>query len=175
MRRAVFFDRDGVLNRAQVIDGKPYPPKDAISMIITDGANRILADLKVLGFLLICATNQPDFARGKRTLENINLMNEKVLRELPLDDLFCCMHDNGDRCDCRKPRPGMLFQAAKKWDIDLSNSFMVGDRDGDIAAGKAAGVKTIFIDWAYLEMRTQKPDFVCKTLREAADYICNNL
>jgi D-glycero-D-manno-heptose 1,7-bisphosphate phosphatase len=175
MKRAVFLDRDGVLNNPQVIDGKPYPPKDAASMAIADGAKEALMQLKSLGFLLICATNQPDFARGKRTFENINLMNEKIMRALPLDDLFCCLHDNLDKCDCRKPRPGMLISASKKWGIDLSASFMIGDRDGDIAAGKAAGTKTIFIDCAYDEPINQEPDFICKNLKDAADFIKRNL
>jgi D-glycero-D-manno-heptose 1,7-bisphosphate phosphatase len=170
-RTAVFFDRDGVLNHAVVKDGKPYPPKNAQEMVLVEKAKELLDKLRAKHFLLICVTNQPDFLRGLRTLENINEMNDKVLKAVELDDLFCCFHDNKDNCNCRQPKPGMLFEAAKKWNIDLEKSFMVGDRNVDIGAGKAAGAKTVFIDYDYVEEKPTTMDFRCKDLVEAVEYI----
>jgi D-glycero-D-manno-heptose 1,7-bisphosphate phosphatase len=172
MRKAVFFDRDGVLNQAVVVDGHPRPPEDAKSLVITVGAVGLLLSLKELGFILICVTNQPDIARGTRTEENVKLMNDKVRFELALDDLFVCPHDNADNCDCRKPKPGMLLRAADKWSIDLPSSWMVGDRVGDVEAGRMAGCRTIFIDLNYDEPKPAPPaGFVCRSLVEAVNII----
>jgi D-glycero-D-manno-heptose 1,7-bisphosphate phosphatase len=173
-KRAVFLDRDGVLNYSVLIGGKPHPPPDSDSLIIVDDAPELLQKLKDKGFLLICATNQPDYKRGSRTLQNINDMNDKVRSALPLDDLLVCLHDNDDKCDCRKPKPGMLLEASKKYDIDLSLSYMVGDRAGDVLAGRNAGTKTIFLDFDYKEKKPDPPaDFTCHSLKEAVEIILN--
>ncbi len=173
MRRAVFFDRDGVLNEAVIRDGRPYPPADAKSLTLTPGAEHCLNRLKQHGFLCICVTNQPDVARGTQTLENVTAMNEKVRRLLPLDDLLVCLHDNRDNCPCRKPKPGMLLMAAERWNIDPARSFMVGDRAGDMGAGYAAGCRTLFLDRGYAEAGPD-PRLVthaCATLQEACEFI----
>jgi D-glycero-D-manno-heptose 1,7-bisphosphate phosphatase len=172
MRAAVFLDRDGVLNAAVVIDGKPRPPQDAASMRIPDSIRATLERLKAAGFLLVCVTNQPDVARGSRTLENVQAMNQKVLDLLPLDDLFVCLHDNKDHCACRKPKPGMLLAAAQKWKINLAASWMVGDRASDVAAGQAAGCRTIFLDCGYAEPRpVPAADCTSASLSHAVDVI----
>jgi D-glycero-D-manno-heptose 1,7-bisphosphate phosphatase len=173
-KRAVFLDRDGVLNYCELKDGKPYPPKDSDSLTIVEDAPELLRKLKEEGFLLICATNQPDFKRGSRTLQNINDMNDKVRSSLPLDDLLVCLHDNDDNCDCRKPKPGMLLKASEKYDIDLSLSYMVGDRAGDVGAGRNAGARTIFLDFGYNEKKPDPPaDLTCHSLKEAVETILN--
>jgi D-glycero-D-manno-heptose 1,7-bisphosphate phosphatase len=171
-RRAVFFDRDGVLNQAVVKDGKPYPPLDAQSLVLTAGAAGLMMELKELGFFLICVTNQPDVARGVRSLSEVEAMNEKVRFSLMLDDLFCCPHDDSDSCQCRKPKPGLLLQAAEKWALDLPNGWMVGDRAGDVKAGQAAGCQTIFLDMDYLEPKPAPPaNHTCRSLSEAVHII----
>lgn len=144
-RRAVFLDRDGVLNHAVYVDGKSYPPADAESLRLCPGAAEAVARLKAAGYLCICVTNQPDVARGTRTRENVAAMNDKVQGLLKLDDVYVCLHDNADNCDCRKPKPGMLAAAAAKWSIDPAASWMVGDRLSDVAAGKAFGCRTILL------------------------------
>lgn len=171
-QRAVFLDRDGVLNRAVVRDGKPYPPPSVGEMEIVEGAAASLARLKELGFLLLVVTNQPDVARGTQTIETIEAMHDSMRRTLPLDDFLVCPHDDRDLCDCRKPRPGLLFQGQAKYGIDLGRSFMVGDRWRDIDAGHAAGCRTVFLDQHYLERGpSAAPDSRVDSLQGAVDWI----
>ena len=109
MNRAVFLDRDGVLTRALVRDGKAYAPVTPAEMEIEADAPAALARLKAAGFLLIIVTNQPDVARGVTRREDVEAMHAILRAALPLDDVFVCYHDNADACDCRKPQPGMLL------------------------------------------------------------------
>lgn len=170
--KAVFLDRDGVLNKCRVIDGKPYPPLDADSMEIASDVEAALVKLKNVGFRLICVTNQPDVARGGRTIENVRAMNDKIRNLLPLDAIYVCLHDNSDNCDCRKPKPGMLFTGAREFSLELAECFMVGDRAGDICAGRSAGCRTVFLDGGYLEPKPEpKADFTCESLLEAVNWI----
>lgn len=171
MNKAVFFDRDGVLNQAVIINGRPHPPEDAEHLVIQPGAAECVARVRKAGFLCICVTNQPDIARKTRTAENVDAMNDKIMHGLALDDLYCCPHDNADHCECRKPKPGMLISAAKKWNIDLSRSWMIGDRRGDVLAGQKAGCKTIFLDGGYEDITGVNPDFICAALVMAAQLI----
>jgi D-glycero-D-manno-heptose 1,7-bisphosphate phosphatase len=173
--RAVFLDRDGVLNRAVVRDGKPYPPPSLAEMEIVDGAAESLARLKDLGFLLLVVTNQPDVARGTQTLAAIQEMHDAMRRTLPLDDFLVCPHDDRDSCDCRKPAPGLMFEAQKRYGVDLARSFLVGDRWRDVDAGRAAGCRTVFLDQHYRERGpTQPPDAQVSTLVEAVNWIVRN-
>jgi D-glycero-D-manno-heptose 1,7-bisphosphate phosphatase len=144
-------DRDGVLNQAMVRDGKPYPPASVDELIVVPEAPASLASLKQAGFLLLVVTNQPDISRGTRELAAVEAIHQALRQALPLDDFFLCPHDDSDRCDCRKPLPGLLLQGAEKYSIDLSRSFMVGDRWRDIEAGASAGCTTVWIDYGYRE------------------------
>lgn len=158
--RAVFLDRDGVLNKAIIRDGKPYPPASLNEVVILPGVKFALPILKREGFFLIGITNQPDVARGKQNREVVESINNYLLNQLPVLEIFVCYHDNNDNCDCRKPKPGLILQAAKKYKIDLTQSYMVGDRWKDIGAGKRAGCKTIFIDYQYDEsLNDLEPDY----------------
>jgi D-glycero-D-manno-heptose 1,7-bisphosphate phosphatase len=171
----VFLDRDGVLNEAEIRDGKPYPPADAASMRIPPGTVEALARLKEYGYLLLVVTNQPDVRRGKLTRETVEAMNSRLRADLPLDDVFTCYHDDADHCDCRKPSPGLLVQAARQYGIDLRRSFMIGDRWRDIDAGANAGSKTILIDHGYKEREpSSPPDYRAKSVPEAAEWILSN-
>ncbi len=171
-RPAVFLDRDGVLNRAPVQDGKPRPPLSMDEFELLPGVVLALHDLKARGFALIVITNQPDVARGNQTRAVIDAMHESLADSLPVDDILVCYHDDADRCACRKPLPGLLFEAQRKHNIDLSRSFVVGDRWRDIDAGHAAGCATILIDHGYRERKPRHPpDTEVKSLREAADWI----
>jgi D-glycero-D-manno-heptose 1,7-bisphosphate phosphatase len=149
--RAVFLDRDGVLNEAVVRDGKPYPPRTVEEFRFVESAAAELGKLKAAGFLLIVVTNQPDVARGTMSRETVEAFDAALRARLPVDDIFTCFHDDADGCDCRKPKPGLLLKAAEKYGIDLGSSYMIGDRWRDVDAGAAAGCKAILIDCGYEE------------------------
>jgi D-glycero-D-manno-heptose 1,7-bisphosphate phosphatase len=170
--KAVFLDRDGVLARAVVRDGKAYAPVTPDEMEIDAEAPAALALLKAAGFVLVVVTNQPDVGRGKTRREDVEQMHGALLTALPLDSLFVCYHDDSDGCDCRKPLPGMLLAAAADYDIDCAASFMVGDRWRDVDAGAAAGCRTVWIDRGYDERAPEHaPDARVTGLREAAEWI----
>lgn len=174
VKKAIFLDRDGVLNDAVIKNGKPYPPQNLNELQIPDGVQVALNILKSEHFLLICVTNQPDVARGKTTYELVEAINAFVLTELSLDDIRVCYHDDDHHCVCRKPAPGLLLQAASDYDIDLSKSFMIGDRWRDIEAGINAGCKTIWINCGYQEQAPPRPaNFTASSLSDAAEWICH--
>ena len=170
-RRAVFLDRDGVINRAVVREGKPYPPAGLEELEILPGVREALDQLKDAGFVLVVVSNQPDVARGTTAREAVETINAKLAESLPVDDFRMCYHDSGDGCDCRKPKPGMLLAAARDHGIDLSASFMVGDRWRDVEAGQRAGCRTLFIDYGYDERQPEACDYRVKSLTEAAEII----
>lgn len=169
---AVFLDRDGVLNRPVVRDGKPLPPDGLHHLEILPDAAPSVAALKSHGFPIYVITNQPDVARGTLTRAEVDRMNQKLASLLPVDDIFVCYHDDADHCACRKPKPGLIHEAQRKYNIDLARSFVVGDRWRDIDAGHAAGCKTILIDYGYREREPARPaEATVRSLREAADWI----
>lgn len=170
-RQAVFLDRDGVLNRAVTRNGKPYPPSSLEELEILPGISEACRDLHRAGFLLIMVTNQPDVARGMQTREVVEAINQVVSDCLSLDDIRVCYHDNSDNCKCRKPEPGLLLEAAQEWKIDLSGSFVVGDRWKDIEAGRRAGCSTIFVEYGYSEVRPKTFDKLASSLTDAVDWI----
>ena len=170
MRNAVFLDRDGVLNRADVRDGRPYPPASLDELEILPGVKRACEALRASGFFLVVVTNQPDIARGKQSTQAVDDINEYLKRELQLDAVRVCAHDDADRCNCRKPAPGLLLDSARDFDRDMRHSFLVGDRWRDIEAGRQAGVRTILIDYQYSEKRVE-PDQIVQNLAQAADWI----
>jgi D-glycero-D-manno-heptose 1,7-bisphosphate phosphatase len=175
-RRAVFLDRDGVLNEAIVRGGKPYPPKDMRELKIFPDAASALRRLKQASFLLIVVTNQPDVARGTQTRESVEVLHAAIGAVLPVDAFCVCWHDDKDACECRKPKPGLLLEASSKYAIDLRRSFLIGDRWRDIDAGYAAGCRTVQIDWHYNEKSPQFPaDYGATSLTEAVDWIMGTL
>ena len=170
--RAVFLDRDGVLNVAVVRDGKPYPPPGIQTVQLYPDAAAALARLKAAGFLLLVITNQPDVSRGNQSRAIVEAQNTAIKAELPVDDIFVCWHDDHDNCSCRKPKPGLLLEAAARYPIDFPASFLIGDRWRDIDAGAAVGCRTILIDRHYRERApSAEPDFRAISLQQAADWI----
>jgi D-glycero-D-manno-heptose 1,7-bisphosphate phosphatase len=150
-KQAVFLDRDGVINRPIIRDGKPYPPASPEEVQILPGVKENLVQLASVGYLLIGITNQPDVARKQQRRDVVEAINQLILNDLPILEILVCYHDDLDGCDCRKPEPGLILRAAKRYDIDLPGSYMVGDRWKDMEAGKRAGCQTIFIDYNYQE------------------------
>jgi D-glycero-D-manno-heptose 1,7-bisphosphate phosphatase len=173
VRRAVFLDRDGVINRALERDGKPYPSANLSEFEIFPEVPEACRRLKQAGFLLVVATNQPDVGRGTLKQAAVEEIHAEMCRRLPLDRVEVCYHPGKglSDCDCRKPRPGMLLRAARELGIELRQSWMIGDRWRDVDCGHAAGCRTIFIDRSYAEELKQQPDFRVKNLLEAAEII----
>jgi D-glycero-D-manno-heptose 1,7-bisphosphate phosphatase len=175
MRLAVFLDRDGVINRAVVRDGKPYPPANLSEMEILPGVSEALASLHKAGFMLIVVTNQPDVARGTTPIAVVEEINSYLASCLPIHEFRTCYHDSSDGCDCRKPLPGLLLAAAEKHDINLPQSYMVGDRWRDIEAGQGAGCRTVFIDYGYAEKQPESFNHRVRSLIETAEIILGEL
>jgi len=171
--RAVFLDRDGVLSRSLVRNGLPFAPTTLEDFEILPEAPEACRQLKQAGFLLIVVTNQPEVGRGTMKKETVEAMHEKMRRELPIDRVGVCYHPGHGRshCDCRKPKTGLLISAAQALNIELAQSWLVGDRWRDIDCGFAAGCRTIFIERNYAEALKQAPDFRAKDLAEAAKTI----
>jgi D-glycero-D-manno-heptose 1,7-bisphosphate phosphatase len=166
---AVFLDRDGVLNKAIVRGGKPYPPSSLQALEILPDVEEALARLKAAGYRLVVVTNQPDVARGDQDRRVVESINAALVARLPLDEVRVCYHDDRDDCSCRKPRPGLLLQAPAH---DLSRSVMIGDRWRDVEAGRRAQVRaTVLIDRGYDEACPVAPDVRVASLAQAVDWI----
>jgi D-glycero-D-manno-heptose 1,7-bisphosphate phosphatase len=170
-RPAVFLDRDGVLNAAPVTDGRPGAPRDAEGMELLPHVDQACRELKDAGLVLVVVTNQPDIARGTVDPDQVREINERLLKSLALDDVIVCPHDDRDRCACRKPKPGMLLDAASRLGLDLGRSVMVGDRWRDVEAGRAAGTRTVFVDRHYDEPAPEDPDLTVGELHESVSWI----
>ena len=172
-RRAVFLDRDGVINRPVVRDGLPYPPDTVEEFDIYEDVPEGCQRLKAAGFLLIVATNQPDVGRGTQSREQVEAIHATMQAALPELDRVEVSYDPGGNVPAprRKPAPGMLLDAADALGITLSESFMVGDRWRDVDCGHAAGCRTIFLDRGYLEKLRQTPDWTVGSFAEAVEVI----
>lgn len=170
-RAAAFLDRDGVLNEVEVRNGTPHPPAGVDELRLLPGVVEACHRLRGLGFALVVVTNQPDIARGKQTRDEVDRMHDALRRWLPVDEIVVCAHDDIDDCPCRKPRPGMMLDAAARLDLDLAESVCVGDRWRDVEAGKRAGVTAIFVDRGYGERRPMDADVVVASLPDAVKFI----
>ncbi len=171
MKRAVFLDRDGVINRALVRDGKPYPPDTLKQLEILPGVPEALRRLRAAGFVNVIVTNQPDIATGKQRREVVEQMHDLIRATLAIDAIKVCYHTDANNCACRKPKPGMLLDAAQELGLELRASYMVGDRWRDISAGQAAGCKCLFVEYGYRENSPSHPYVAVKSLAEAAETI----
>lgn len=171
MRRAVFLDRDGVINRSDVVDGKPYAPRHLENFDFLPGVLEAVGAIQRAGFPVIVVTNQPDIGNGLVDKAVIDQMNETVVETLGVDALYMCAHRQDEECRCRKPKPGMLEAAASDLALQLEGSYMVGDRSSDILAGQAAGCYAIHIDYGYAEKMKGKPDHTVGGLSEAVSHI----
>ncbi len=173
-KKAIFLDRDGVINKEVSYLSNP----DDFEFI--DGSVDALRILKQKHFLLIVITNQAGIARGFFTEETLKLIHNKMISILKqnmieLNDIYYCPHhpEFTGPCDCRKPNSGMILKAKLKYNIDLSNSYMVGDTLNDIETGKAAKCKTVLVLTGYGKEEQKKirsiiPDMIFKNLKEFA-------
>ncbi len=170
--KALFLDRDGIINESIVRKNKPYAALTPNECVIIAGVPERLAQLKSLGYVLIVVTNQPDVARGEAKPESVEAVHAKIKAAIPeIDEIKACFHTDEDNCLCRKPKPGLLIEAAFAHHIDLENSFMLGDRWRDVEAGKAAGCTTLFVDYSYDEKLKSEPDHTFNSCTDALDWL----
>ncbi|MDX6204497.1 MAG: D-glycero-D-manno-heptose 1,7-bisphosphate phosphatase [Frankiales bacterium] len=170
-RPAVFLDRDGVLNEAFVEGGKPAPPRDPAQFRILPGVIEACSAFAAQGLALVVVTNQPDVARGTLRRTELEAMHAILRESLPLDEILVCDHDDADGCPCRKPRPGMILDAAQRLRLDLNRSVAVGDRWRDIDAARRAGVHAVHIEWDHGETLHTPPDATFSSLFQASEHI----
>ncbi len=171
MRPVVFLDRDGVLNRAYPEGETTRPPAGVEELELLPGVRDALGRLQAAGFSMVVVTNQPDVARGRQTREAVEAINGALERELPLLETFTCYHDTHDKCGCRKPKPGLLLAAARKWDLDLAGGFLIGDRWSDVLAAQAAGCRGVLIETPFSQGDRCTPDFRTDEITVAAEWI----
>lgn len=172
-RRAVFLDRDGVLNAAIVRGNRAYAPLTLDQFQLVASAARQVERLRTAGLLCIVFTNQPEIARGQLSLETLEAMHHRLRAEVAVDDVFVCIHDPTEGCQCHKPKTGMLHEAAERWRIQLPSSFVIGDRWRDIEAGRAVGCYTVLIERSYSQCSTA--DACAADLADAVDTILKRL
>ncbi len=172
MPKAVFLDRDGVINESILISGKPYAPRNSLEFKLLPGVKDALMSLRKAGYLNVVITNQPDVATGKQSKEEIEALHEYLCQDLAIDLIVTCYHTDAEKCACRKPNTGMLTDAANDLDIDISQSYMVGDRWRDIECGQRAGCKEVFfIDYGYNEKKPDQPYQLVTSLADCAKKI----
>ena len=170
--RAVFLDRDGVLVTPIFRDGRSFAPTSLAQFAVYADAAPSVRRLKDAGYKVVVVTNQPDVGAGKVAQATVEDMHARLEREMPLDAIKTCYHTRDQNCDCRKPKPGMLSEAAREFDIDLTDSVMVGDRASDVEAGVSAGCRTVFIDLGYTaEPKPTQADSIVGSLEAATNWI----
>ena len=143
MSKALFLDRDGILLEVVRRDTTISSARSWSEFRILQGAAEMVAEARQLGFLAILATNQPDVSRGLLSSALLAEFHQRLVQEIPLDGLEVCCEDGGHRR--RKPNPGMLLDAADQWNLDLAQSYFLGDRRNDLLAARAAGVRPILL------------------------------
>jgi len=172
LRPAVFLDRDGVLNRAFPDGRSTRPPRALDELELLPGVAEAVRRLQAAGLALVGVSNQPDLARGLTSAAVVAELNAALQERLPgLLDILVCPHDDADGCACRKPRPGLLLEGARRFGLDLRRSALVGDRWSDVAAGQAAGCRTVLIEGPWSGRERCAPDLVARDLGEAAELL----
>ena len=171
MVKALFLDRDGVLDDLVFYadtDGyeAPRKPEDVKLRPHVREALDLAAEN---GWRIFVVSNQPDAAKGKTTLQSLHAVHDRILEELrgaPITEFFYCFHRAEDRCECRKPSPKFVLDAAEKYDINLNDSWFVGDVDTDIECGRRAGMRTALLEYSHSRSKrgAQRPDWVCRDL-----------
>jgi len=146
MKLGVFIERDGILNHVRVEGQHQVSPLTLDEFEVKREAEPLLSKLKAAGLVVIATTNQPGLSRGYQSRRELDRMHDLLRRTLPLDDILLCAHDEADRCPCRKPKPGLLVEAAFKWHLDLDRSFVISDKWQDAEAARTAGCTSLLIN-----------------------------
>ena len=168
-QKAAFLDRDGVLNKTIIKSGKPFPPRLMEEIELCEGVQEAIDVLHLLKFKIIVITNQPDISRGHTTLDFVNTVHRILAQDLRIDHFYICAHDDNHKCNCRKPLPGLIKQAANELSINIEKSILVGDRWSDIEAGQAVGCRCFFINYNYKEKKPNFPYLEVNSLLEVAN------
>ncbi len=171
MTKAIFWDRDGVINEVTIVNNKALSPRKFIDFKLTQEISEHFQRTRELEFKNIIVTNQPDIARGLMAVEILDEMHALLEKELLVDEINLCPHDDLDQCSCRKPEPGLIIKSAEKNGIDLTKSYLLGDTRRDMLAGKAAGCKTILLQREYNNDAVELADYVITNIREMFDFI----
>jgi D-glycero-D-manno-heptose 1,7-bisphosphate phosphatase len=171
MKPAVFLDRDGVINKAFIVNGVPTPARSIEALQIIAKVEEALNELRKMGFEIVVVTNQPDVTRGVLSKESVESIHQRIKLELGIQHFYTCFHDDFNDCSCRKPKPGLLYLAAADLGLDLNRSFMVGDRWRDISAGQSAGCRCFFINYNYSEVQPKMPYLEVSSLFDAVQII----
>jgi D-glycero-D-manno-heptose 1,7-bisphosphate phosphatase len=169
MKLAVFIERDGVLNKVRIERQQQVSPRTLEELRVNKKAGPLLKVLKAAGFLVFATSNQPGISRGIQSRRELDRMHDLLRRELPLDEILICPHDEADRCPCRKPKPGLLIEAAFKWHLDLERSFVISDKWQDAEAAWAVGCTSLLIQSPWIG--SVHRDFVVAGLASAVDKI----
>jgi D-glycero-D-manno-heptose 1,7-bisphosphate phosphatase len=169
MRTAIFFERDGILNDCRVERGQQLTPRALEEFCVNGAAGESLQKLKDAGFLLLAITNQPGISRGYLSRRELDLMHVVLRKKLPVDEVLMCTHDEMDHCPCRKPRPGLIREAAFKYQLDLDRCFVVSDKWQDAQAAHNAGCTSILLDSPWIGKGHH--DFVLPNLNAIAEKI----
>lgn len=181
MTTAVFLDRDGVINE-KATEGQYVTRWEDFHIL--PGVIESIAELNRLGLLVVVVTNQRCIAKGLVNEAELSKLHQRMAEYLAesgakVDAIYCCPHDLEPPCDCRKPAPGMLLNAAQSYGVDLAASWMIGDSESDIQAGKSAGCKTVRLlasqwqkrDSGRARARETEADFIAASLPEAIQQI----
>lgn len=150
MKQGVFIERDGILNQIRVDRQHQVSPLTLEEFHVNEAMAPLLGKLKAGGLVLIATTNQPGLSRGYQSRRELDRMHDLLCRTLPLDDILVCPHDETDRCSCRKPKPGLLVEAAFKWHLELDRSFVISDKWQDAEAARAAGGISLLLQSAWV-------------------------
>ena len=169
MTQGIFFERDGILNVVRVERQHQVSPLTMEDFHVNEAILPLLAKLKAEGFRLIATSNQPGLSRGYQSRRELDRMHELLRRQLPLDDILICPHDETDRCPCRKPKPGLLVEAAFEWSLELDRSFVVSDKWQDAEAARAAGCTSLLLQSPWVG--DVHHDFLLPDLEAIADKI----
>jgi len=146
MKLAVFIERDGVLNKVRIERQHQVSPLTLEEFHVHTEAAPLLQKLTAIGLVIVATTNQPGLSRGYQNRRELDRMHDQLRRLLPLDDILVCPHDETDRCPCRKPKPGLLVEAAFKWKLDLDRSFVISDKWQDAEAARTAGCTSLLLN-----------------------------
>jgi D-glycero-D-manno-heptose 1,7-bisphosphate phosphatase len=169
MRRAVFFDRDGVLNLVRLTDGRPKAPLSLVDFEIDGAAPGAVQAVRDAGFFTFVATNQPELATGELAPATLDAMHAQLSASMPFHAIYVCPHRDADGCACHKPRPGLLERAREEWDLDLTRSYLIGDRWRDIGAGAAVGCETVLLSRPY--SGDCQPTYAATDINDAVTWI----